>query len=131
MASVSSYWCLHWSDALTFDGTRLVQPHRSSKNAIGIDDNRKLQTDYIDLMLLHQPYCDRYGAYRDLEKAYTAGKVRAIGVSNFFPDHLIDLASNMEIAPMVNQMETHVFNQQHETRKFMEDRKSVGRERVC
>ena len=72
-------------------------------------------------MLLHQPYCDRYGAYRDLEKAYKAGKVRAIGVSNFSPDHLIDLASNMEIAPMVNQMETHVFNQQHETRKFMDE----------
>ena len=87
-----------------------------------IDESlRKLQTDYIDLMLLHQPYCDRYGAYRDLEKAYKAGKVRAIGVSNFFPDHLIDLASNMEIAPMVNQMETHVFNQQHETRKFMDE----------
>ena len=82
---------------------------------------QKLQTDYIDLMLLHQPYCDRYGAYRDLEKAYKAGKIRAIGVSNFFPDHLIDLASNMEIAPMVNQMETHVFNQQHETRKFMDE----------
>ena len=70
-----------------------------------IDESlRKLQTDYIDLMLLHQPYCDRYGAYRDLEKAYKVGKVRAIGVSNFFPDHLIDLASNMEVAPMVNQM---------------------------
>lgn len=54
-----------------------------------IDESlRKLQTDYIDLMLLHQPYCDRYGAYRDLEKAYKAGKLRAIGVSNFFPDHL-------------------------------------------
>ena len=87
-----------------------------------IDESlRKLQTDYIDLMLLHQPYCDRYGAYRDLEKAYKAEKVRAIGVSNFFPDHLIDLASNMEIAPMVNQMETHVFNQQHEARKFMDE----------
>ena len=74
-----------------------------------IDESlRKLQTDHIDLMLLHQPYCDRYGAYRDLEKAYKAGKLRAIGVSNFFPDHLVDLASNMEIAPMVNQMETHV-----------------------
>ena len=71
-------------------------------------------------MLLHQPFCDRYGAYRDLEKAYKAEKVRAIGVSNFFPDHFIDLASNMEIAPMVNQMEMHVFNQQHETRKFMD-----------
>lgn len=87
-----------------------------------IDESlRKLQTDHIDLMLLHQPYCDRYGAYRDLENAYKAGKLRAIGVSNFFPDHLVDLASNMEIAPMVNQMETHVFDQQRETRRFMDE----------
>ena len=87
-----------------------------------IDESlRKLQTDHLDLMLLHQPFCDRYGAYRDLEKAYKAGKLRAIGVSNFFPDHLIDLASNMEIPPMVNQVETHVFNQQREARKFMDE----------
>lgn len=87
-----------------------------------IDESlRKLQTDYIDLMLLHQPFCDRYGAYRDLEKAYKAGKVRAIGVSNFFPDHLVDLAENMEIAPMVNQVETHVFDQQREARKYMDE----------
>ena len=56
-----------------------------------------------------------------MEKAYKAGKLRAIGVSNFFPDHLVDLASNMEIAPMVNQMETHVFDQQRETRRFMDE----------
>ena len=87
-----------------------------------IDESlRKLQTDHIDLMLLHQPFCDRYGAYRDLERAYKAGKLRAIGVSNFYPDHLIDLANNVEIAPMVNQVETHVFNQQHEARKFMDE----------
>ena len=87
-----------------------------------IDESlRKLQTDYIDLMLLHQPFCDRYGAYRDLEKAYKAGKVRAMGVSNFFPDHLVDLAANMEIAPMVNQVETHVFDQQREARKYMDE----------
>lgn len=87
-----------------------------------IDESlRILQTDYIDLMLLHQPFCDRYGAYRDLEKAYKAGKVRAIGVSNFFPDHLVDLAANMEIAPMVNQVETHVFDQQREARKYMDE----------
>ena len=87
-----------------------------------IDESlRKLQTDYIDLMLLHQPFCDRYGAYRDLEKAYKAGKVRAIGVSNFFPDHLVDLAANMEIAPMVNQVETHAFDQQREARKYMDE----------
>lgn len=87
-----------------------------------IDESlRKLQTDHIDLMLLHQPFCDRYGAYRDLEKACKAGKLRAIGVSNFYPDHLIDLASNMEIAPMVNQVETHVFDQQLKARKFMDE----------
>ena len=71
-------------------------------------------------MLLHQPFCDRYGAYRDLEKAYKSGKLRAIGVSNFYPDHLVDLVANMEIAPMVNQVETHVFNQQLEAWKYME-----------
>ena len=82
---------------------------------------RKLQTDYIDLMLLHQPFCDRYGAYRALESAYKEGKLRAIGVSNFYPDHLIDLASNVDIKPMVNQVETHVFDQQVEAKKYMDE----------
>ena len=82
---------------------------------------RKLQTDYIDLMLLHQPFCDRYGAYRALEAAYKEGKLRAIGVSNFYSDHLIDLASNVEIQPMVNQVETHVFDQQVEAKKYMDE----------
>lgn len=82
---------------------------------------RKLGTEYIDLMLLHQPFCDRYGAYRALEEAYKEGKLRAIGVSNFYPDHIIDLASNVEIPPMVNQVETHVFDQQKEAQKYMEE----------
>lgn len=87
-----------------------------------IDESlKKLQTDYIDLMLLHQPFCDRYGAYRALEEAYKEGKLRAIGVSNFYPDHFIDIASNMEIIPAVNQVETHVFNQQIEAQKIMEE----------
>lgn len=87
-----------------------------------IDESlRKLQTDYIDLMLLHQPFCDRYGAYRALEEAYKAGKLRAIGVSNFYPDHFIDIASNMEIVPAVNQVETHVFDQQKEPQRIMEE----------
>lgn len=87
-----------------------------------IDESlRKLGTDYIDLMLLHQPFCDRYGAYRALEAAYKEGKLRAIGVSNFYPDHFIDLASNVEIVPAVNQVETHVFDQQIEAQKYMEE----------
>ena len=92
------------------------------KAKASIDESlRKLGTDYIDLMLLHQPFCDRYGAYRALEEAYREGKVRAIGVSNFYPDHFIDLASNVEIPPMINQVETHVFDQQIEARKIMQE----------
>ena len=92
------------------------------KAKASIDESlRKLQTDYIDLMLLHQPFCDRYGAWRALEEAYREGKLRSIGVSNFYPDHLIDLASNVEIKPMVNQVETHVFNQQVEAKKYMDE----------
>lgn len=87
-----------------------------------IDESlRKLGTGYIDLMLLHQPFCDRYGAYRALEEAYREGKLRAIGVSNFYPDHFIDLASNVEIPPMVNQVETHIFDQQTAAQKYMEE----------
>lgn len=87
-----------------------------------IDESlRKLGTDYIDLMLLHQPFCDRYGAYRALEAAYKEGKLRAIGVSNFYPDHFIDLANNVEIVPAVNQVETHVFDQQIEAQKYMKE----------
>lgn len=92
------------------------------KAKASIDESlRKLQTNYIDLMLLHQPFCDRYGAYRALMEAYREGKLRAIGVSNFYPDHLIDLASNVEIKPMVNQVEMHVFDQQVKAQKYMEE----------
>ena len=87
-----------------------------------IDESlQKLGTDYIDLMLLHQPFCDRYGAYRAMEEAFKEGKLRAIGVSNFYPDHFIDLASNVEIVPAVNQVETHVFNQQIEPQQYMKE----------
>ena len=92
------------------------------KAKASIDESlRKLRTDYIDLMLLHQPFCDKYGAYRALEEAYKEGKLRAIGVSNFYPDHLIDIACNVEIPPMVNQVETHIFDQQTEAQKYMEE----------
>lgn len=87
-----------------------------------IDESlRKLQTDYIDLLLIHQPFGDYYGTWRAMEEAYKAGKLRAIGVSNFYPDRFIDLAENNEIAPMVNQVETHVFNQQIEAQEIMQE----------
>ena len=80
---------------------------------------RRLQTEYIDLILIHQPFGDYYGTYRAMEEAYKAGKLRAIGVSNFFSDRLIDLCHNAEILPMVNQVETHVFQQQRELHAIM------------
>lgn len=92
------------------------------KAKASIDESlRKLGTGYIDLMLLHQPFCDRYGAYRALEEAYRAGKLRAIGVSNFYPDHFVDFANNVDIVPAVNQVETHVFDQQINPQKIMEE----------
>lgn len=80
----------------------------------------KLQTDYLDLVLLHQPFSDYFGAYRALEDLYEEGKVRAIGISNFYPDRMVDLASFAKIRPMVNQVETHPLNQQVEAKKWME-----------
>lgn len=79
-----------------------------------------LQTDYIDLLLIHQPFGDYYGTYRAMEEAYKAGKLRAIGVSNFYPDRLIDLCQFVEVAPAVNQVETHVFQQQKTAHAYME-----------
>ena len=81
----------------------------------------KLQTDYIDLVLLHQPFGDYYGAYRAMEEYYKAGKIKAIGISNFAPDRVADLAIFADVTPMVNQGETHVFNQQSNARKTMDE----------
>lgn len=83
---------------------------------------QKLRTSYLDLLLIHQPFGDYYGTYRAMEEAYKAGKVRAIGVSNFYPDRLIDLYHFAEIKPSVNQIETHVFQQQETARKYLKDR---------
>lgn len=104
---VSKIWISNYADA---------KPAKSIEESL-----RKLHTDYIDLMLLHQPFCDRYNAWRALEAAYKAGKVRAIGVSNHFADHFIDLAANAEIAPMINQMETHIFDQERSLRPFLDE----------
>lgn len=79
----------------------------------------KLKTDYLDLVLLHQPFADYYGAYRALEDLYEEGKLRAIGVSNFYPDRLVDITSFARIKPMVNQIETHPLNQQIEAHEWL------------
>jgi 2,5-diketo-D-gluconate reductase A len=85
-----------------------------------LESMRKLKTEYLDLVLLHQPFSDYYGAYRALEDLYDEGKLRAIGVSNFYPDRLVDIASFSRVKPMVNQIETHPFNQQVEAKKWMD-----------
>lgn len=85
-----------------------------------LESMRKLRTDYLDLVLLHQPFSDYYGAYRALEDLYEEGILRAIGVSNFYPDRLVDIASFSRVKPMVNQVETHPFNQQAEAKKWMD-----------
>lgn len=84
-----------------------------------MESMRKLQTDYLDLVLLHQPFSDAYGAYRALEDLYEEGKIRAIGISNFYADRMVDFASFNRIKPMVNQVETHIFNQQKNAMEWM------------
>ncbi len=80
---------------------------------------KKLQTSYIDLMLIHQPFGDYYGSYRAMEEACKAGKIRAIGVSNFYPDRFLDISHFAQIKPAVNQVETHVFWQQKTAKEYM------------
>ena len=91
-----------WIDNYGYDKTR-----RSV-----LESMRKLRTDYLDLVLLHQPFGDYYGAYHALEVLYREGKIKAIGVSNFYPDRLSDVAAFNEIVPQVNQVETNPLNQQ-------------------
>ncbi len=85
-----------------------------------LESMRKLKTNYIDLVLLHQPFSDYYGAWRALEDLYAEGVIKAIGVSNFYPDRLVDICRFARIKPMVNQVETHPHNQQIEAREWME-----------
>ena len=79
---------------------------------------RKLKTDYLDLVLLHQPFSDAYGAWRDLVKLYEEGKVRAIGISNFYVDRMVEFCEFNDVAPMVNQMERHPLNQNTELQEW-------------
>jgi 2,5-diketo-D-gluconate reductase A len=84
---------------------------------------KRLQLDYLDLYLIHQPFGDVYGEWRAMQDLYKEGRVRAVGVSNFQPDRLIDLIMHNEVVPAVNQVETHPFHQQVETQKFLQDNK--------
>lgn len=81
----------------------------------------RLQLDYLDLYLIHQPYGDVYGSWRAMEELYREGRVRAIGVSNFHPDRVMDFIVHQEVVPAVNQIETHPFHQQVETQKFLKE----------
>jgi 2,5-diketo-D-gluconate reductase A len=81
----------------------------------------RLQLDYLDLYLIHQPYGDVYGAWRAMEELYQAGAIRAIGVSNFPPDRVMDFIVHHQVVPAVNQIETHPFHQQIETQRFLEE----------
>jgi 2,5-diketo-D-gluconate reductase A len=83
----------------------------------------KLQLDYLDLYLIHQPYGDIHGSWRAIEEIYKAGKIKAIGVSNFHPDRVMDIIVFNEVVPAVNQIETHPFNQQIEVQKFLTENK--------
>jgi diketogulonate reductase-like aldo/keto reductase len=100
-----------WIQSDGYNGTK-----KSFENSL-----KKLQLDYLDLYLVHQPFGDVYGEWRAMQDLYNEGKVRAIGVSNFSPDRLIDLIVHNEIVPAVNQIETHPFNQQIDTQKFLQD----------
>ena len=92
------------------------------KAAASIDESlRKLRTDYIDLLLIHQPFGDYYGSWRAMEKAYKDGKIRALGISNFLPERYVDFAENCEIKPMVHQLQTHVFYQQRKMQELMQE----------
>ena len=102
--------------------TKVWIEHYGYEQAKGsvLESMRKLRTDYLDLVLLHQPFGDYYGAYRALEDLYEAGKLRAIGVSNFYPDRMVDIASFARIRPMVNQVEVHPLHQQDEAKQWLD-----------
>lgn len=102
-----------WIQSNGYEGTK-----KAFENSL-----QRLQLDYLDLYLIHQPFGDVYGEWRAMQDLYKEGKVRAIGVSNFQPDRLIDLIIHNEIVPAVNQIETHPFHQQIETQQFLQENK--------
>lgn len=100
-----------WIQSNGYDGARAAF-ERSLK---------RLQLDYLDLFLIHQPYGDVYGEWRAMQDLYKEGRIRAIGVSNFQPDRLMDLIIHNEVVPAVNQIETHPFHQQIDAQKFLQE----------
>src|SRR5580765_8426588 len=100
-----------WIQSNGYEGTK-----KSFDNSL-----KRLQLDYLDLYLMHQPFGDVYGEWRAMQELYKEGRIKAIGVSNFQPDRLIDLIIHNEIVPAVNQVETHPFHQQNETQKFLQE----------
>src|SRR5437762_11498720 len=100
-----------WIQTNGYEGTK-----KAFENSLKL-----LQLDYLDLYLIHQPFGDVYGEWRAMQDLYKDGKARAIGVSNFHPDRLIDLIIHSEIIPAVNQIETHPFHQQIEAQKFLQE----------
>lgn len=100
-----------WIQSNGYEGTK-----KAFENSLN-----RLQLDYLDLYLIHQPFGDVYGEWRAMQELYKEGRVRAIGVCNFHPDRLIDLIIHVEIVPAVNQIETHPFHQQNETQKFLQE----------
>ena len=100
-----------WIQSHGYEGTR-----KAFQNSL-----KRLQLDYIDLYLIHQPFGDVYGEWRAMEELYLQGKVRAIGVSNFHPDRIMDLMIHNKITPAVNQIEVNPFQQQIDTQKFLQD----------
>lgn len=101
---------------LWVDGTGYERTKKAFEKSL-----EKLQLDYLDLYLIHQPFGDVYGSWRAMEELYREGKIRAIGVSNFYPDRLTDFIIHNEVVPAINQVETHVFNQQIESAKLMKE----------
>ena len=100
-----------WIQSDGYEGTK-----KAFENSL-----KRLQLDYLDLYLIHQPFGDVYGEWKAMQELYKEGRVKVIGVSNFHPDRLIDLIIHNEIIPAVNQIETHPFHQQIETQKFLQE----------
>jgi 2,5-diketo-D-gluconate reductase A len=102
-----------WIQSNGYEGTK-----KAFENSL-----KKLQLEYLDLYLIHQPFGDVYGEWRAMQDLYKEGRIKAIGVSNFHPDRLMDLMVHNEIVPAVNQIETHPFNQQNEAQQFLQEHK--------